>query len=127
MPLSEYEQRVLEQMEQQLRSDDPRLVEVISGQGVRKPVNMALGVVVIIAGLGGLLGGVASSQIWLGAIGFLVMFGGVLLAMRRSHGGPTPKRSHPSSPKPGKPTATADGKGFMDRLDERWDDRRNNP
>src|SRR5690625_7795186 len=84
MPLSEYEQRVLEQMEQQLRSDDPRLVDTITGRRSRRPVHMALGILVVIAGLGALIGGVAAGQTWLGIIGFLLMFGGVLLATRQS-------------------------------------------
>lgn len=120
MPLSEYEQRVLEQMEQQLRSDDPRLVEAITGRRSRRPLNMALGVVAVIAGLGALVGGVAAGQTWLGIIGFLLMFAGVLLATRKAE----VERATPKARK-GKPAPK--GKAFMDRLDDRWDDRRQNP
>ena len=35
MPLSEYEQRVLEQMERQLTSDDPRLANTLTQRGHR--------------------------------------------------------------------------------------------
>lgn len=123
MPLSEYEQRVLEQMEQQLRSDDPRLVETITGRRSRQPLHVALGIVVVVAGLGALIGGVAAGQTWLGIIGFLFMFGGVLLATRSSETThPAPKKQQG---KQGKPTPNK--KPFMDRLDDRWDDRRRNP
>ncbi len=127
MPLSEYEQRVLEQMEQQLRSDDPRLVEVISRRGPRRPLTMVLGILVVIAGLGGLVAGVASGHIWLGSLGFVAMFGGVLLALHR--GGPTSGRAGGSA----KGAASPGGRGrkpaptkrpLMERLDERWEKRR---
>ncbi len=120
MPLSEYEQRVLEQMEQQLRSDDPRLVQAITGRRSRRPVNMVLGIVAVIAGLGALIGGVAAGQTWLGIIGFLLMFGGVLFATHQGGGGR-------STPKPQKRSSAPKGKAFMQRLDDRWDERRNNP
>ncbi|HLS02547.1 MAG TPA: DUF3040 domain-containing protein [Beutenbergiaceae bacterium] len=120
MPLSEYEQRVLEQMEQQLRSDDPRLVEAITGRRSRRPAHMALGIVAVLAGLGALIGGVAAGQTWLGILGFLLMFGGVLLATRKSDLGPEPSQGSTGK-------SSSKRKAFMDRLDERWDDRRRNP
>src|SRR5690606_39529702 len=52
MPLSEYEQRVLDEMEQQLRSDDPKLARTISGGAPRRPLHVALGGFVVIAGIG---------------------------------------------------------------------------
>src|SRR5699024_2590113 len=106
MPLSEYEQRVLEQMEQQLRSDDPRLVEAITGRRSRRPINMVVGVVAVLAGLGGLIGGVAAGQTWLGIIGFLIMFGGVLFASRKSEVPQAP--AQPRTPK-----TAPKGKSFM--------------
>lgn len=126
MPLSEYEQRVLEQMEQQLRSDDPRLVDTISGQGPRRPVTVLLGIALVLAGLGGLVAGVASGHIWIGFIGFLAMFGGVLVAMRRGSGSqPVQRTTGPAksnAPKGGKKDTNK--RPLMDRLDERWDKRR---
>ncbi|WP_194164959.1 MULTISPECIES: DUF3040 domain-containing protein [unclassified Pseudactinotalea] len=129
MPLSEYEQRVLEQLEQQLRSDDPRLVEVISRQGPRRPLTVAIGVLIVLLGLGGLIGGVASGHIWLGSLGFVAMFGGVLLAMRRS-GPPSDPRGHSGrggSPRGNKPhggKAPTSKRPLLDRLDDRWEKRR---
>lgn len=117
MPLSEYEQRVLEQMEQQLRSDDPRLADAIAGRRTRRPVNMAIGIVAVIAGLGALIGGVAAGQTWLGIIGFILMFGGVLFATHKT-------QTADAAPRASKGRPAAKGKAFMDRLDERWDDRR---
>lgn len=82
---------------------------------------MALGIVIAIAGLGALIGGVAAGQTWLGFIGFLLMFGGVVFATHRPAGGQGAKQKTPGPANPAKRRA------FMDRLDERWDERRQNP
>ncbi|MFV0254408.1 MAG: DUF3040 domain-containing protein [Beutenbergiaceae bacterium] len=123
MPLSEYEQRVLEQMEQQLRSDDPKLAKTISG-APRRPMQIVLGGVVVLAGIGLLFAGLLVSQIWLGLLGFVAMFAGVLVALRRggsTSGGPARGRNrNGSSPKDPRPQSS----GLMDRLEERWDRRR---
>ena len=120
MPLSEYEQRMLEQMERQLRSDDPKLADTL-GSRSSLGSRVLLGVVVLVVGVGVLVGGAALQMPWLGILGFLAMFGGVLLAVsspRRPTGptgivggsGPAPRgRSRPS---------------FMQRMEDRWDRRR---
>ena len=80
MPLSEYEQRVLEQMERQLTSDDPRLANTLTQRGHR-PFGRY-----VIAGVGASVGllllvlGAANSLPWLGVIGFVVMFAAVAFA-----------------------------------------------
>lgn len=130
MPLSEYEQRVLDEMEQQLRSDDPKLARTISGGAPRRPLHVALGGFVVLAGVGLLFAGLWNAQIWLGLIGFLAMFGGVLLVLRRpklpSDG---PKDSDTDNVRPIRPRrgGGSGGKGgapFMNRIEERWDRRR---
>src|SRR5690606_5231900 len=60
MPLSEYEQRVLSQMEQQLRSD-PRLVSTFTSEQRYSGRRLALGTLAVLAGLAMLVGGVAAS------------------------------------------------------------------
>lgn len=124
MPLSEYEQRVLEQMEQQLRSDDPKLAKAIGGGGgPRRPMQVVVGGLVVAAGLGLLLGGVAASLVPLGIGGFVAMFVGVLMMLRRTDGpeaptsGEGPGNVHPLRPARGSAS-------FMQRLEERWDRRR---
>ncbi|UFU05134.1 DUF3040 domain-containing protein [Ruania halotolerans] len=124
MPLSEYEQRVLEQMEQQLRSDDPKLANAISGTAVRRPRNVVLGTLLGLAGVGMLVGGVAADIVVLGIVGFLAMFAGVMLAISRprtpAHGDGTADNVRPLRRKP---EGKSDG-SFMTRLEERWDKRR---
>ncbi|WP_169165809.1 DUF3040 domain-containing protein [Cellulomonas taurus] len=125
MPLSEYEQRVLEQMERQLTSDDPRLATTLTSSG-RKPVlRYILGGIGALVGLLLLVIGAAASLVWLGVIGFLVMFGAVAVAFTK------PRKSGPAgvvrpdgstAPRPAAGRKPAK-KGFMDRIEERWDRR----
>lgn len=119
MPLSEYEQRVLEQMEEQLRSDDPKLADTISGASVRRPRNVVLGTLLGLAGIGLLVTGVATTYVVLGIVGFLAMFGGVMLAISR------PKRTETTQQQgPVQPAKKKSNGGFMSKLEDRWDNRR---
>ncbi len=70
MPLSEYEQRVLEQMERALTSDDPRLANTLQSSG-RKPVlRYVIAGVGLVVGLLVLVLGAANSNVVLGVVGF---------------------------------------------------------
>ncbi len=130
VPLSEYEQRVLDELAEQLRSDDPKLAETISGRAGRKPLFIGLGIVGLLGGLAALVGGSASGQLWLSAVGFVMMFAGVIVAMYRPKGqaqdasnvhpirGGKPGSSGPGAPRSGSSSS------FMNRLEERWEKRR---
>ena len=122
MPLSEYEQRVLEQMERQLTSDDPRLANTLTARG-RTPVKRY-----VLAGTGAVVGllllvaGAALSLAWLGVIGFVIMFAAVAFAFA------SPRQSGPAgvvrSDGRVTPARTKRQGGLMKRLDERWQHRR---
>ena len=129
MPLSEYEQRVLEQMERQLTTDDPRLANTLTQRG-RRPLGRY-----VIAGVGAAVGllllvlGAANSQPLLGVVGFVVMFAAVAFAFADPHRS-SKRRSGPQGVVQGdgavKP-AKKQGRqraGFMTRLEERWERRR---
>ncbi len=120
MPLSEYEQRVLSQMEQQLRSD-PRMVSTFTAEQRYSGRRLALGALLVLAGLGMLVGGVAAVQVWLGVLGFVAMLGGVMLAISKPRG--VAATRPPAARKKGGPAVRRDA-GFMQRLEERWDRRR---
>lgn len=127
MPLSEHEQRLLEQMERQLYADDPKLASTLRGSrrslGHRHQV--IVGVLGILVGLGLLVAGVAS-QLWiLGVAGFLVMLAGGWWASSGWNGGGSAATgvSHPSSGGSGQPSAPRKN-GFMSRIEERWERRR---
>ncbi len=124
MPLSEYEQRVLEQMERQLTSDDPRLVSTLRGghSSLRRWLLTGAGAML---GLALLVVGTASSMPWVGIAGFVVMFVSVVLAFtppRRS--GPTGTVQADGSVRRPSPRPPARTKGFVERLEERWERRR---
>ncbi len=133
MPLSEYEQRVLEQMERALTSDDPRLANTLQSPKRHPVFHYALAGAAVVVGLLLLVVGAATSRIWLGAIGFVLMFGGVVYAFQspRSRRGPVgtvdaegktrPKQRKGSSARKGSSPARP---GFMARLEQRWDRRR---
>ena len=57
MPLSEHEQRLLEQMERQLYADDPKLASTLRGSGrvLRSRQRVIVGGVALLSGLGLLL------------------------------------------------------------------------
>lgn len=122
MPLSEYEQRVLHQMEEQLRSDDPRFASQLAADRKFSVRRAGLGAGAVIVGLTLLVAGVASGHIWLGVLGFIAMFGGVLLAISR------PKSARSTQQGRGASKQQSSGQqassGFMDRIEERWDRRR---
>jgi len=121
MPLSEYEQRVLEQIERQLASDDPRLASTIQSGGRSSASRWLLGGAGGVLGLLALVGGAASSQVWLGVLGFLVMFAGAaygLTPSRKKVTGPQGLVDRDGSVRPRRQQP------FMTRLEERWEKRR---
>jgi len=127
VPLSEYEQRVLEQMERQLTSDDPRLANTLTSRGRRSVSRYVLGAVGVVAGLLLLVFGVVASRAWLGVMGFILMFAAVTYAFARPRAnGPAgvvrPDGRVTRSPKP-QPKKSRSA-GFMNRLEERWQKRR---
>ena len=122
MPLSEQEQRLLEEMERNLYRNDADFVHAVGGVRGRRPNYRAivLGVLVAVAGVGALIAGVALQLLIVGILGFALMFAGVLIAI-------TPSKRGAATPAPAEP-ASASSKarrsgGFMDRLNERWDRR----
>ena len=122
MPLSEHEQRLLDQLEQQLHAEDPKFANALSSSPTRaiSTRNVVIGVVVMIAGLLVLLGGVATQLLIVGIAGFLVMGAGVYVAVSK------PKFSADASApgRAGSKPAAKQKSGFMSTLEEKWDERR---
>ncbi|TPW73799.1 DUF3040 domain-containing protein [Schumannella sp. 10F1B-5-1] len=95
MPLSEQEQRLLDEMERNLYQNDADFVATVGSGRARPSVTViALGVLAAVVGLGLLIVGVAMHQPLIGALGFVLMFGGALFAIsppKRFRGAPAPK------------------------------------
>ncbi|TYL51092.1 DUF3040 domain-containing protein [Agromyces mariniharenae] len=123
MPLSEQEQRLLEEMERNLYRNDADFVHAVGGVRGRRPNyrSIVLGVLLAVAGIGALIAGVALQLLIVGVIGFALMFGGVLLAITPGKRGATAPA--PAEPTAGSPKGKRSGGGFMDRLNDRWDRR----
>ncbi len=90
MPLSEHEQRLLDQIERALYAEDPKFVSTVRGGRLRKPTRRRRlqGVAVFALGLVLLVVGVAVRALWiadnfpvLSVIGFLVMLAGAVMAV----------------------------------------------
>ncbi|MFE6966074.1 MULTISPECIES: DUF3040 domain-containing protein [unclassified Agromyces] len=122
MPLSEQEQRLLEEMERNLYRNDADFVHAVGGVRGRRPNYRAivLGVLLAVAGVGALIIGVATQLLIIGILGFALMFAGVLVAItpsKRGAAAPAPSEQSSGGAKPRSRT------GFMDRMNERWDRR----
>ncbi|WP_216216349.1 DUF3040 domain-containing protein [Amycolatopsis aidingensis] len=95
MPLSEHEQRLLEQIERELYAEDPKFASTVRGTKLRRPARKRRyqGAALFVVGVALLVLGVmvpfrVAEIPLISVVGFLVMFFGVLLAVTslRSHG-----------------------------------------
>ncbi|WP_243062878.1 DUF3040 domain-containing protein [Humibacter sp. RRB41] len=120
MPLSEHEQRLLDEMERSLYQNDADFVAKVGGVRVRPSYrSVVLGILLAVVGVGVLLTGVFLQLIVVGILGFVLMLAGVLLAITPSR----VKRAAAAAPTEQKPQAKSTQPGFMDKLNERWEKR----
>ena len=138
MPLSEHEQRLLEQMERALYAEDPKFASSLRGKDPRSTFrrSVLISSVGFIAGVVLLMTGLVQQTPLVSVIGFVVMLGSAFYALtsyRRVAGGAQlgvvdsagAPRAPQKSAKPGKPGKPAkDGRKLMERLEERWNRRR---
>lgn len=134
MPLSEREQRMLKELEQQLQSDDPRFASSLEESAVGESLNvrnLVLGLLVAVVGVGALIFGIYQQWIPLGIAGFLIMGGGAYFAT--AGGGAGSKNtgnggnggsggSGGSGPRNSEPSPS--GGAFMSNLEQKWEERR---
>ena len=123
MPLSEHEQRLLEQMEKALYAEDPKFATSLRSTGVASRGRAVLGVLVVLVGLGILLAGMAMPLAVLGVVGFGVMLAGAVLtyfAFRSGSATPAEGTSADAPPAPGSAPQPPRSSGFMDKMEERW-------
>ncbi len=135
MPLSDHEQRLLDQMERALYAEDPKFAtsmrnpRTVAGDKRR----IALGVLLFFVGVGGLLAGVATKLVPIGAVGFLAMVGGLWLSVgalvsaanAEAPAGAATPQSKPRSTKPARQRQSNSG-SLAERMEERWRRRREN-
>jgi len=121
MSLSDSEQHLLEQMDQELSEADPALAARMRISVVRARLRKAGAIVAVsvFAGLALVLLGVLASSVLPGALGFALMVAGVAYAIRpRVRTGGARRRAPRPVCKPGK---AAGSQSFLWRLEQRWD------
>jgi Protein of unknown function (DUF3040) len=83
VPLSEHEQRLLEQIERALVDDDPKFASSVrtGDRRLKARRKLQLGAFLVVVGMAVLVGGAVARSVPLGVLGFLVAFGGVVLGV----------------------------------------------
>lgn len=139
MPLSEEELRLLEQMERALVEEDPKFASTLRGTAFRRSARRRaiIAGVCFAGGVAVLMTGAVASIPVLGIAGFVVMLvsATVALASLRGQHRPAavdPRASHPSrggftvidGGRRNKRSRSSSHGSFMDRMNERWNRRR---
>jgi hypothetical protein len=144
VPLSDHEQRLLEQMERALAAEDPKLASALRGVDLRtrQRRRAVIGAAVFIVGMVMMLGGAimmttgqsVGGYIAVSVLGFLVMLvSAYYVATSLRHmpaAGEAPKvvplrgRAPGRGPRPKARNKTKPSGTFMQRMEERWRRRR---
>ncbi|MCC3283694.1 DUF3040 domain-containing protein [Arthrobacter caoxuetaonis] len=123
MALSEHEQRLLDQLEQQLHAEDPKFANSMASSGGRgvSTRRIVLGALVAVAGIAVLILGISLQSpfnILVGILGFVVMGAGMYYATTKG-------KKAESTPVPtGRKEREAAPRGFMSNLENKWDERK---
>ncbi len=124
MPLSDHEQRMLDQIESALYAEDPKFASSVRGTGFRAPSarRRLHGGVAFVVGLAMLVCGVAFKATMvtgfpvLSVVGFIVMFGGVVYAITGPRLSGRPGQAAPASPR----RTRGGGGSFTSRMEDRF-------
>jgi len=128
VPLSEEEQRLLEQMEEALAAEDPKFASALRGAASRQHHKriMFAAIVGFIVGVAILMTGAVQMITAVAVGGFLVMLGSAYLALthwRKLSEPDLPDNVHPIGRSKSRP-APSKQSGFMNRMEDRWRRRR---
>jgi cytochrome c biogenesis protein CcdA len=126
MPLSDHEQRMLDQIESALYAEDPKFASSVRGGGLRAPTarRRLQGAALFVLGLAMLVSGVAFKATMIGTfpvlsvVGFVVMFAGVVFAItgpRLARRGERPGPASASNKRRGKNAGS-----FTSRMEDRF-------
>ena len=124
MPLSEHEQRMLEQMERALYAEDPKFATALEGSGLRTYTRRRVyqAVAGFLVGIALLMAGMVAKQVWLSVVGFLVMLGCAVLAVTGWRKAPKPGEQPAGAPQTRDQGRSK--RSVMNRIEERWQRRR---
>ncbi|MFJ9208889.1 DUF3040 domain-containing protein [Streptomyces sp. L-9-10] len=128
MPLSEHEQRMLEQMERALYAEDPKFATALEGSGLRTYTRRRVyqAVAGFLVGIALLMAGMVAQQIWISVVGFLVMLGCAVLAVTGWRKAPKPGQQQAAGGPSGgpAPAQSRQRRSMMNRIEQRWQRRR---
>jgi hypothetical protein len=125
MPLSEHEQRLLEQIERALYADDPKFASTVKSSNPRTWLRRRVvrSLLIFVLGLVVLVVGVAVNRtvltISFGIVGFALMLFAALRGaadLRRLGGRPDPAAAGRTAPAPKQKAKVP----FLERVEERW-------
>ncbi|WIM89192.1 DUF3040 domain-containing protein [Candidatus Mycobacterium wuenschmannii] len=127
MPLSDHEQRMLDQIESALYAEDPKFASSVRGGGLRAPTTRRRfqGALLFVAGIALLIGGIPSKTVWIGSfpvlslLGFVVMFGGVVFAITGPRVAGRGERPGPAAAARQRRSKNAGG-SFTSRMEDRF-------
>jgi hypothetical protein len=130
VPLSEHEQRMLEQMERALYAEDPKFATALEGSGLRTYTRRRVyqAVAGFLVGIALLMAGMVAQLIWVSVVGFLVMLGCAVLAVTGWRKAPKAGEQQAAAG-PGGTGAPArrqarQRRSMMNRIEDRWQRRR---
>lgn len=125
VPLSEHEQRMLEQMERALYAEDPKFATALEGSGLRTYTRRRVyqAVAGFLVGIALLMAGMVAQQIWISVVGFLVMLGCAVLAVTGWRKAPKPGE-RPAAGGGGERGRPRQRRSVMNRIEQRWQRRR---
>jgi Protein of unknown function (DUF3040) len=127
VPLSEHEQRLLEQMERALYAEDPKFASALRGADLRAHYRRRAFYAVggFLVGIALLMTGVVVQIIPVSIVGFVLMLASALFAVSSWRRIPAPgELGVAAAPKAGKRPRPKQKGRLMSRVEERWRRRR---
>ena len=132
MPLSEHEQRLLDQIERALYAEDPKFASNVRGARMRSPSRrrrlqgialFTLGLVLLVTGV--MLPVAPAGVPVISVLGFLVMFAGAVVAIfaRGQAQDAKPGGESPGAPSPGGSSRSTLAQRMEERFRRRFEDR----
>ncbi len=124
MPLSEHEQRLLEEMERNLYQNDADFVATVSGRRGKPNYRLiVIGALLAVAGVAALVAGVIVRQPVIGVVGFGLMLGGVLMVISPGRGAQGGSTAGSTSGRATRAPRTSWMSTMTDRWERRQDER----
>lgn len=128
MPLSDHEQRMLDQIESALYAEDPKFASSVRGGTLRAPSTRRRlqGAALFIVGLAMLVAGIAIPATRIGdfaiisVLGFVVMFAGVVYAITGPRVPAGRDRSQSEGGAPRQKRSKGSGGSFTSRMEDRF-------